>query len=127
MSTKTKFYEYLFNYFMFYFFYTILFIGIDKKIHKMNWQEIFYARGVILFFIISYEIFSPIIIEEFKESFFLHYEEALFFTKIVYATWISLVAYSFHSLFFVEKITNLSLKVLLSSAVLIIGDWYFSP
>lgn len=108
-------------------FYTILFVCIDKVIHKMNWEEIFYARGVILFFIITYEIFSPVIIDEFKESFFLHHHEAIFFTKIVYATWISLVAYTLKNMLEVKKMTNLSLRVFLSSTVLIIGDWIFSP
>lgn len=107
-------------------FYTVLFIGVDKVIHKMNWDDILYSRGVIIFFIITYEIFSPFIIDEFKQSFFLHYNKAVFFTKVIYALWISLVSYTVKNFIEVKKINNLSFKVCLSSIVLIIGDWIFS-
>lgn len=108
-------------------FYTLLFVCIDKVIHRMTWQEILYSRGVIVFFIFTYEFFSLIIIDEFKSGLLLHQQEATFFTKIVYAIWISLVAYTLKNILEVKKMTNLSLRVLLSSTVLIIGDWYFSP
>jgi hypothetical protein len=106
---------------------TIICIVIEKIVYKMTWKEIVYTRSIIILFVITYCLFSPIIENELLNSFTITEKKITVMVKIIYALWISLVAYTIKNLLEVTPMTKLSLKVLISSSILIIGECIFGP